>query len=69
MSQGRIQEFVERGGGLHFISFQGGSALVEAYKPPEINRFHWSRGGGLSPHSPPEYASEKSGIFDPQGYP
>ena len=52
--QGRIQEFVQ--GGLKFFSFQGGSAPVGAWKPPEINKFHWSR-GGLIPNSPPEYAS------------
>ena len=34
----RTQEFVQ--GGLHFFSFQGGSAPVGAWKPPEINRFH-----------------------------
>lgn len=39
--QGRSQKFVK--GGLNFF-FQGGSsAHVEAWKPPEINRFHWSR--------------------------
>ncbi len=42
--QGRIQEFVQ-GGGLKFLYFQGGSTPVGAWKPPEINRFHWSRGG------------------------
>ena len=40
-------------GGLHFLSFQwGASAPVGVWKPPEINRFHSSR-GGLSPHSLP----------------
>ena len=40
--QGRIQEFVQ--GGLKFFFFPGGgSPPVWAWKPPETNRFHWSR--------------------------
>ena len=39
-------------GGLKLFFFTGeGSAHAETWKPPEIHRFHWSR--GLSPHSPP----------------
>ena len=50
--QGRIQEFVQ-GGGLTFFFFPGGdSAPVGAWKPPEINRLHRSR-GGLAPIAPP----------------
>ena len=46
------------GGAYIFFSFQGGgSAPVGVWKPPEINRFHWSRGGGLAPLAPHEYAS------------
>ena len=42
--QGRIQEFVQ--GGLTFFSLSrgGGKAPAGARKPPEINRFYWSRG-------------------------
>ena len=41
--QGRIQEFVQ--GGLHFFLFPGGGSVpAGARKPPEINRFYWSRG-------------------------
>ena len=40
-------------GGLHF---QGGLALVGARNPPEINRFHWSRGDLASIAPPTEYA-------------
>ena len=57
-SQGRIQEFFQ-GGLKFFFIFPGGSAPVGAWKPAEINRFHWSR-GGLRPHNPPEYAPGES---------
>jgi len=52
-------------GGLNFFSLSrgGGSAPVGAWKPPEINRFHWSREGGLAPIAPPEYASGNIEIF------
>ena len=40
------------GGGLKFF-FQGGLATVGALKPSELNRFHWSRIGGLAPIAPP----------------
>ena len=50
--QGRIQELVQ--GGLHFFFFPGeGSSPVGAWKPPEFNRFHWSR-GGLAPVVTPQ---------------
>ena len=40
-------------GGLNFFIFPGGgSAPVGGWKPPEINRFHWSW-GGLAPIDPP----------------
>ena len=46
-------------GGLNifFTFLEGGSAPVGTWKPPEINRFHWSR-GGLGPIAPPEYTSQ-----------
>ena len=41
-------------GGLTFFSLsRGDSAPVGAWKPPEINRFHWSRVGGLAPIASP----------------
>ena len=45
-------------GGAYFFSLtRGGSAPVGAWKPPKIIKFLCSR-GGLSPHAPPEYASD-----------
>ena len=37
---------------IFFLSRGRGSAPVGAWKPTEINRFHWSR-GGLAPMVPP----------------
>ena len=55
-SQGRVQEFVQ--GGLKFcFSFQGAQHPLGPENPPEINRFHWSRGAFPPQPPPPEYAS------------
>jgi len=47
-------------GGLKFVFLPGGGGGLSTrwgMKTPEINRFHWSR-GGLAPIAPtPEYAS------------
>ena len=47
-------------GGLKFFSLSSGGlmALLGAWKPHEINRFHWSRGGLAPIAPPPEYASD-----------
>ena len=48
-SRGVFRNLSRGGGGLNFFPFQGGSAPAGAWKPPEINRFQWSRGRGLAP--------------------
>ena len=42
---------LSKGRGLNFFLSRGNSAPVRALKPPEIHRFHWSR--GVWPQYPP----------------